>query len=177
MGYFVFSYNPYWLSLIKQFNPSYDQAVAQTSIAVLPFINDSQDSTNIYLINGLMESTLNNLQKIKDLRVISRTSVEKYGDNPITMPRDWEGTERKIYSKRQRSKMGNQISLHIQLIEEPADKHLWSEQYTREARDIFNLQMEVAKNIADKIKVIVTPEEEERINKPPTENLVAYDFS
>ena len=56
------------------------------SIAVLPFLNDSNDTTNVYIINGLMEATLNNLQQIKDLRVISRTSVEQYRDNPKSSP-------------------------------------------------------------------------------------------
>jgi TolB-like protein len=98
------------------------------------FINDSNDSTNVYIINGLMESILNNLQKI-----------------------------------------GDQILLNIQMIEAPGDRHLWGEQYSREAKDIFKLQMEVAKNIANEIQAIITPEEEERINKAPTDDLVAYD--
>ncbi len=73
-------------------------------------------------------------------------------------------------------KIGDQILLNIQLIEAPSDKHLWSEQYNREAKDIFKLQMEVAKNIADEIRAIITPEEEERINKVPTDDLDAYDY-
>jgi len=73
-------------------------------------------------------------------------------------------------------KIGDQILLNVQLIEAPSDKHLWSEQYNREAKDIFKLQMEVAKNITDEIEVIITPEEEERMNKAPTDDLVAYDY-
>ena len=68
-----------------------------------------------------------------------------------------------------------QVLLNIQLIEAQSDKHLWHKQYTREVKDIFALQMEVATKIADEIEVIVTPEEEERINKAPTDDLVAYD--
>src|SRR5690606_29718366 len=63
-----------------------NQPVLEKSIAVLPFINDSNDSTNVYLINGLMEATLINLQKIKDLKVISRTSAEKYRNTAKTIP-------------------------------------------------------------------------------------------
>ena len=72
--------------------------------------------------------------------------------------------------------MGDKILLNIQLIEAATDKHLWAEQYEREAKDIFELQKEVAKIIAAKIEVIITPEEEEQINKIPTEDLVAYDY-
>ncbi len=148
----------------------------EKSIAVLPFINDSNDSTNIYIINGLMEAILNDLQKIEDLRVISRISVEKYRNNPKTVPEIARELNVNYIVEGSGQKIGDQILLNVQLIEGATDKHLWSEQYNREAKDIFNLQMEVAKNIAAKIQVIITPEEEERINKIPTDDLVAYDF-
>jgi len=148
----------------------------EKSIAVLPFKNDSNDSTNVYIINGLMESILNNLQKIEDLRVISRTSVEKYRNIPKIIPEIARELNVNYFIEGSGQKIGDQILLNIQLIEASSDKHLWSEQYNREAKDIFKLQMEVAKNIADKIEAIITPEEEERINKIPTENLVAYDY-
>jgi len=73
-------------------------------------------------------------------------------------------------------KIGDQILLNVQLIDANYDKHLWAEQYNKEVKDIFKLQMEVAKNIADKIEVIITPEEEKQIAKTPTDNLVAYDY-
>ncbi len=148
----------------------------EKSIAVLPFKNDSNDSSNVHIINGLMESILNNLQTIEDLRVISRTSVEKYRNNPKTIPEIANELNVNYFVEGSGQKIGDQILLHIQLIEAHTDRHLWSEQYDRDAKDIFKLQMEVAKNIADKIRVIITPEEEERINKVPTGNLVAYDL-
>ncbi|MCK4408325.1 MAG: hypothetical protein KAV44_11660, partial [Bacteroidales bacterium] len=148
----------------------------EKSIAVLPFINDSNDSTNVYIINGLMESILDNLQKIKDLRVISRTSVEKYRNTTKIIPEIAKELNVNYFVEGSGQKIGDQILLNIQLIEAPSDKHLWSGQYNREAKDIFKLQMEVAKNIADKIQAIITPEEEEMINKVPTDDLVAYDY-
>ncbi|MBE9509811.1 MAG: helix-turn-helix domain-containing protein, partial [Bacteroidetes bacterium] len=148
----------------------------EKSIAVLPFKNDSNDSTNVYIINGLMESILNNLQKIEDLKVISRTSVEKYRNAPQIIPEIARQLNVNYFVEGSGQKIGDQILLNIQLIEAQTDKHLWSGQYSREAKDIFKLQMEVAKNIADEIEAIITPEEEERINKVPTENLVAYDY-
>ena len=174
IGYFVFTTDIYqtFSSIV---NPAGETA-SKKSIAVLPFRNDSNDSTNVYLINGLMESVLNNLQKIEDLRVISRTSVEKYRNSSMTIPEIAKELNVKYFVEGSGQKIGNQILLNIQLIEGANDKHLWDEQYNREAKDIFKLQREVAKNIAGKIEVIITPEEEEQINKIPTSNLVAYDY-
>jgi len=147
----------------------------EKSIAVLPFKNDSNDSTNIYLINGLMESILDNLQKIEDLRVISRTSVEKYRNNPKTIPEIGIELNANYLVEGSGQKIADQIALNIQLIDATSDKQLWAERYKREAKDIFELQLEVAKNIADAIEAIITPEEAEQIEKIPTNNLEAYD--
>lgn len=158
------------------FKPFSKQQNLEKSIAVLPFKNDSNDSANVYLINGLMESLLTNLQKIEDLKVISRTSVEKYRNSTKTIPEIAKELGVSYLVEGSGQKIGDQILLNIQLIEGGSDNHLWAGQYNREAKDIFKLQREVAKNIADKIEAVITPEEEERINKPPTENLVAYDY-
>ncbi|WP_321372669.1 helix-turn-helix domain-containing protein [uncultured Draconibacterium sp.] len=146
------------------------------SIAVLPFLNDSNDTTNVYIINGLMEATLNNLQQIKDLRVISRTSVEQYRDNPKSSPEIAKELNATYLIEGSGQKIGDQILLNIQLIEAKTDKHLWSQQYRRDTEDIFTLQADVAKSIAEQIEAIVTPEEIQRIEKAPTNNLVAYDL-
>ena len=145
------------------------------SIAVLPFKNDSNDSTNVYIINGLMESVLTNLQQIKDLRVISRTSVEKYRNSNMTIPEIAKELNVSYFVEGSGQKIGDKILLHIQLIEGKSDDHLWAEQYDRDSKDIFELQKEVAKNIAGKIEAVISPEEEKRIDKNPTENLIAYD--
>lgn len=155
---------------------SSDKSSDKKSIAVLPFINDSDDSTNVYIINGLMESTLNDLQKIEDLRVISRTSVEKYRNIAKTIPEIARDLNVKYIVEGSGQKIGDQIMLHIQLIDAPVDRHLWSKQYRRESRDIFQLQMEVANDISNEIEAIITPEEKERIRKIPTDDLLAYDF-
>jgi len=152
------------------------QTEKEKSIAVLPFINDSNDSTNVYIINGLMESTLNNLQKIEDLRVISRTTVEKFRNHLKTTPEISKELNATYIIEGSGQKIGDNINLHIQLIEAKTDKHLWSKQYKKTVDNIFELQAEVAKNIAEEIEVIITPEEEQRINKAPTNDLVAYDY-
>jgi len=160
----------------KKLISSPDKNPNKKSIAVLPFINDSDDSTNVYIINGLMESILNNLQKIEDLRVISRTSVEKYRNNLKTIPEISEELDVMFFVEGSGQKIGDKIMLNVQLIEGKTDKHLWAGQYNREAKDIFKIQSEVAKNIAGEIQVVITPEEEKRIEKIPTENLIAYDY-
>lgn len=164
-----------WWQLAPR-TPSSGAPALGKSIAVLPFKNDSNDSTNVYLVNGLMESLLDNLQKIEGLRVISRTSVEKYRNNPRTIPEIAKELDVTYCVEGSGQKIGNQILLSIQLIEAPSDKHLWSERFEEEVKDIFKLQQKIANHIAREIEVIITPEEEERINKVPTEDLVAYDY-
>lgn len=147
----------------------------EKSIIVLPFKNDSADSTNVYLINGLMEATLNNLQKIKDLRVLSRTSAEKYRESNKSIPEMADELNVNYLVEGSGQKMGDKIVLNIQLIDGAKDRHLWSKQYRREVSDIFALQQEISKDIAQEIQAVITPEEKSRIEKAPTENLEAYD--
>ena len=148
----------------------------EKSIAVLPFINDSNDSTNVYLINGLMESTLNNLYQINELKVISRTSAEKYRNTTKLIPEMSKELNVNYFVEGSGQKIDENIVLNIQLIEGPTDRHLWSKQYRRRASDIFDLQQEIAKDIAKEIQVIITPEEEKKIEKKYTESVKAYDY-
>lgn len=147
----------------------------EKSIVVLPFKNDSADSTNLYLINGLMEATLNNLQKIKDLRVLSRTSAEKYRLSQKSIPEMAEELDVSYFVEGSGQKMGDKIVLNIQLIDGSKDRHLWSKQYRREVSDIFELQQEISQDIAKEIQAVITPQEKSLIEKAPTENLQAYD--
>lgn len=165
IGFALFSFWP---------SPAYSDV--EKSIAVLPFKNDSNDSTNVYLINGLMESTLNNLQRMQNLKVISRTSAEKYRNTYKSIPEMAQELNVNYFVEGSGQKIGDQILLNIQLIDGKNDRHLWARQYRRKVEDIFELQQEIAKNIADEIKVIITPEVEKRITKKPTENVEAYDL-
>jgi TolB-like protein/AraC-like DNA-binding protein/predicted Zn-dependent protease len=158
------------------FYPSAAKNHREKSVLVLPFKNESNDSTNVYLINGLMESTLNNLQKIEDLRVLSRTSAEKYRNQQKSIPEMARELNVYYFIEGSGQKIGDEILLNIQLIEGPTDKHLWAKQYRREAKDIFDLQQEIAKNIAQEIEAIITPDEQKRIEERPTDDLVAYDL-
>ncbi|HRJ28730.1 MAG TPA: helix-turn-helix domain-containing protein [Cyclobacteriaceae bacterium] len=153
-----------------------EKIVVEKSIVVLPFKNDSADSTNVYLINGLMEATLNNLQKIKDLKVLSRTSAEKYRNSNKAIPEIAKELNANYFVEGSGQKMGDRIVLTIQLIDGATDRHLWSKQYRREAKDIFTLQQEIAQDIAVEIQALITPEEKSRIEKIPTTNTEAYDY-
>ena len=159
----------------KSQNAAIDESL-EKSIAVLPFNNDSDDASNIHVINGLMESTLNHLQRLNELRVISRTSVEKYRGTQNTIPELAQLLNVNYFVEGSGQKIEDELLITIQLIEAPTDKHLWSKQYRREVKDIFDLQLEISEDIAKQIKVIISPEVRERIVKVPTESIKAYEL-
>ncbi len=152
----------------------------EKSIAVLPFINDSRDEKNVYFINGIMEEVLNNLQAIKDIRVISRSSVEQYRDpTRPTSPEIAQKLGVNYIVEGSGQKYGNTFRLRVQLIEAPEDRHLWAESYEQEiegTKDIFSIQTRIAESIAMELKAIITPEEKQLIENAPTTSLTAYDF-
>lgn len=180
----------YWFALpatllvavlaVALFYPGLDPHTSDTqvkkSIAVLPFRNDSNDSTNLYFVNGLMESALSNLQKVENLRVVSRTSVEKYRNSSMGIREIAKELNVSYLVEGSGQKVGDRVMLNIQLIEASTDTHLWAEQYNRNVEDIFAIQNEVAKKVVEAIKAIVTPEELALIEKRPTANLEAYDY-
>ena len=147
----------------------------EKTIAVLPFKNDSSDSSNVYLINGLMQTLLNDLQQIEDLEVTSRTTIERYRNSEKTIPELSRELGVNYFVEGSGQKSGDRILLSIQLIDARNDRNIWSKQYSEKLDDIFKLQSDVARNIADEIQVIITPAVQERIGKIPTENLAAYD--
>jgi TolB-like protein/AraC-like DNA-binding protein len=155
-----------------------EQAVTdiQKSIAVLPFKNMSTDSSNLYFINGLMEASLNKLQKIEDLRVISRTSVEKYRDSKLAVVDIAKELNVNYIVEGSGQKNNNNVLLNIQLIDARTDAPVWTEQYNYELDDVFELQNTVAKKIALAIQANITPNELARIDKKPTESIEAYEM-
>ncbi len=162
--------------LLSKKNNVYTDLKIEKSIAVLPFKNESSDTLNLYFVNGLMEAALNNLQKIGDLRVISRTSVEKYRNTSKGIPEIAEELNVNYLVEGSGQRIGDKVLLNIKLIEASSDRPVWGEQYSREVGDVFSLQNEVAQKIASAIEAVVTPAELKQIEKIPTENLVAYDF-
>ncbi len=152
----------------------------EKSIAVLPFINDSPDQENTYFINGIMDEILNNLQKIKDFRVLSRTSTEQYrGTDKPLIQEIAKKLDVNYIVEGSGQKYGNIFRLRVQLIAANNEKHLWGESYEQEiksTKDIFRIQSMIAQSIASELKAIITPEQKQMIEKTLTSNLTAYDF-
>ena len=166
------------LNFIPLKNTKVVSDVLDKSIAILPFHNDSPDQENEYFINGTMESILNNLCKIKDLRVVSRSSVEQFRDTTVFIPDVAEFLNACFILEGGMSKYGNHIRMTLQLIDRN-DRHVWSEQYDREVReveDLLSLQSEIAQLVAEQLQAVITPEERERIEKVPTSSLTAFEY-
>lgn len=169
------------LNIVTGSNRSEDREALEKSIAVLPFINDSPDEENMYFINGIMEEILNDLQKIEDLRVISRTSVEQFRES--SRPTTLEIAEKldvNYIVEGSGQKYGNTFRLRVQLLLAAGkERHIWAKSYEQEledADDLFRIQSQISSSIADELHAVITPEVADRINKIPTENLVAYDY-
>jgi TolB-like protein len=150
----------------------------EKSIAVLPFINDSSDQENAYFINGVMEEILNNLQRIKELRVISRTSVEKFRGQNKSIPEIAQELGVNYIVEGSGQKYGNTFRLRVQLIMAAKETHLWGESFQQkitEVEDIFNIQTQIAESIANELNAVISPEEMKRIEKVPSINLAVYE--
>ncbi len=153
-----------------------NENVEDKSIAVLPFKNMSNDTLNQYLADGMMDAILLNLSKIKDLRVISRTSVEQYRKSNKTAGVIGKKLDVAYLLEGSFQKADNQIRLIVQLIRTKDENHVWSDNYDRSWEDIFVVQSEVAEKIAGELKAVIKPEEKQLIRKVPTINLTAYDY-
>jgi len=155
-----------------------DLSNLEKSIAVLPFKNDSPDTTNNYFIDGLMEEILNNLQIISELRVISRTSVEQFRDNIKPIPEVARELGVNYIVEGSGQKYGNLFKLRVQLIRAVREDHLWGESYQKEifeVEDIFKIQSEIAGAIATELNATITLSEQKSLEKVPTSNLSAYE--
>ena len=133
------------------------------SLAVLPLANLSGDPQQEYFADGMTEALINDLSKIGALKVISRTSAMQYKQTCKRLPQIAQelGVEAVMEGSVQRE--GDQVRISIQLIDAPTDKHLWAETYQREYRGILALQSEVARAIAQQIKITLTPQEQTRL--------------
>ena len=152
----------------------------EKSIAVLPFRNDSPNDSTTYFINGIMEEILNNLQKIKDFRVLSRTSTDQYKEKERpTVPEIAKKLNVNYIVEGSGQKYGNKFVLRVQLLVAKNERHIWGKSYDREVlqtSDIINIQSDIAQAIAAELNAVITPEEKQLIEKKPTTNLTAYDF-
>src|SRR5437762_1230935 len=151
--------------------------VPDKSIAVLPFENRSEDKANAYFTDGVQDEILTDLAKIADLKVISRTSVLQYKSGVARNLREIAqqlGVANVVEGSVQRS--GNRVRVNAQLIDARNDAHLWAQTYDRDLADVFAIQSEIAKAIADQLQAKLSPAEKNAIEQPPTTDLAAFDL-
>lgn len=151
-------------------------AINDKSIAVLPFENLSASKDNEYFVSGMQDMILTSLSKIGELKVISRTSTEKYASRPenlrqvaaeLGVAHILEGSVQRI---------GDKMLINLQLIDARTDAHLWAESYDRNVADVFSVEREVAGIVADALRAKLLPAVRADIAKVPTENQQAYDL-
>jgi TolB-like protein/Tfp pilus assembly protein PilF len=144
------------------------------SIAVLPFKNSSDEKENAYFADGIQDDILTNLSKIGDLKVISRTSVEPYRDKKINVREIGKALDVSAILEGSVQKSGNRVHVNVQLINALDDEHIWSEIYDRDLTDVFAIQTDLAKKIAQELHARLSPAEKEQMTRKPTESGEAY---
>jgi TolB-like protein/Tfp pilus assembly protein PilF len=149
--------------------------IPEKSVAVLPFENLSEEKANAYFADGIQDEILTRLSKIADLKVISRTSTQHYKSAPENLSEIARqlGVANILEGSVQKS--GEAVRVNVQLIKAANDSHLWADTFDRKLTDIFSVESEVAKAIADKLRAKLTGQEEQVIAAKPTDNPAAYD--
>jgi serine/threonine protein kinase/Tfp pilus assembly protein PilF len=168
-----------YLGAFKRHDKPVPQAVAipEKSIAVLPFENLSADQENAFFTDGVQDEILTDLAKVADLKVISRTSVMQYRNAATRNLREIAqqlGVAHVLEGSVQRA--GGRVRVSAQLIDARTDMHLWAERYDRDLADVFAIQSEIAKTIADQLQAKISPSERAAIEKAPTTDLAAFDL-
>jgi len=149
--------------------------IPEKSIAVLPFENRSEDKANAYFAQGIQDEILTRLSKIADLKVISRTSTQHYKSAPENLPEIAKQLGVANIVKGSVQKSGDAVRVNVQLIKAANDSHLWADTFDRKLTDIFSVESEVAKAIADQLRAKLTGPEEQVIAAKSTDNPEAYD--
>jgi serine/threonine-protein kinase len=152
-------------------------AVPEKSIAVLPFENLSANQENAFFADGVQDEILTNLAKIADLKVISRTSVMQYRSNLARNLREIGkqlGVAHLLEGSVQRA--ANRVRVNAQLVDTRSDEHQWAQTYDRDLADVFAIQSEIAKAIADQLQAKLSPKEEAAVQEKPTNDIIAHDL-
>jgi len=154
---------------------SHAPTILEKSIAVLPFENRSEEKANAYFADGIQDEILTRLSKIADLKVISRTSTQHYKSAPenLTEIARQLGVAHILEGSVQKS--GDAVRVNVQLINAASDSHVWADTFDRKLTDIFSVESEIAKAVADQLNASLTGREEQAVNAKPTDNPDAYD--
>ncbi len=151
--------------------------IPEKSIAVLPFSNLSKEEENAFFADGVQDEILTNLARIGDLKVISRASVMQYKSRVarnLGKVGQQLGVAHVVEGSVQRA--GNRVRVNAQLVDARIDRQLWGQTYDRELADVFAIQSEIAKAIAEQLQAKLSPAEKTAIEKPPTTDLAAFDL-
>ena len=149
--------------------------IPEKSIAVLPFDNLSSDKENTYFAEGIQDEILTRLSKIGALKVISRTSTQKYQSAPGNLREIGQQLGVAHVLEGSVQKIANAVHINVQLIKAATDEHLWAESYNRKLDDVFGVEGEVASAIADQLKTQLSGAEQKAVLDKPTQNVPAYD--
>src|SRR5947209_6252661 len=152
-----------------------ESAIPEKSIAVLPFENRSEEKANAYFADGIQDEILTRLSKIADLKVISRTSTQYYKSAPENLSEIARQLGVAYVVEGSVQKNGDAVRVNVQLIRAETDAHVWADIFDRKLTDIFSVESEVAKTIAEQLSAQLTVPEKTVIATKPTENLEAYD--
>jgi TolB-like protein/Tfp pilus assembly protein PilF len=150
-------------------------SIPEKSIAVLPFDNLSDDKSNAYFAEGIQDEILTRLSKIAALKVISRSSTQKYKSAPENLRE--VGNQLGVANLLEGSvqKIANAVHINVQLIRAATDEHIWAESYNRKLDDVFGVEGEVASTIADQLNAKLSGTEQKVVTDKPTQNTAAYD--
>jgi len=157
--------------LPKQTAPT---ATLDKSVAVLPFENLSSDKENAFFAQGIQDEIITTLSTISGLRVISRTSTARYNSAPENLPEIARQLRVSNVLEGSVQKVGDRVHINVQLIQADNDAHLWAQSYDRQLTDIFGVEGEVAKSIAESLQARLSPQEKARVETKPTTNADAY---
>jgi TolB-like protein/Flp pilus assembly protein TadD len=150
-------------------------SMPQKSIAVLPLENLSGDPDNAYFADGIQEEILTRLAGIADLKVISRSSTQQYQSKPRNLREIAKQLGVATILEGSVQKVADQVRVNVQLVNAQTDSHLWADTYDRKLTDIFSVESEIAKGIAESLQAKLTSGEEQALAVKPTSNLEAYD--
>jgi TolB-like protein/Tfp pilus assembly protein PilF len=149
--------------------------VIPKSVAVLPFENLSEDPNNAYFAEGMQEEILTRLASVADLKVISRTSTQRYHSKPANVAEIAKQLGVANIVEGSVQKAADQVRVNVQLINAQTDSHLWADTYDRKLTDILGVESEIAKRITESLKATLTGREEQALAAKPTNNPEAYD--
>ena len=150
--------------------------VPHKSIAVLPFENLSEDKANVYFADGIQEEILTRLSRIRDLKVISRTSTQRFKNTAEQIPDIAKQLGVAAILEGSVRKAGDKVRVHVQLIDAENDAHLWAERYDRQLDDIFEVESDIAGKIAEALQATLTGAERRAIAARPTNSTEAYEL-